>query len=98
MILVGDGGAGARRSIASGNIEHFLFWGHMEIKFVRRMWRLCGGGMLNLADEEELPVDKYPFYHIYGSGWGMKGQAAPAVLSGQADGGCVHGACDLRRW
>ena len=65
------------------------------------MWRLCGGGMLNLAEEEELPVDKYSFYHIYhgprttgrkhndmnaakqggnGSGWGMKGQAAPAVL------------------
>ena len=50
---------------AKGYNEHFLFWGHMEIEFVRRMWRLCGGGMLNLAEEEELPVDKYPFYHIY---------------------------------
>ena len=29
------------------------------------MWRLCGGGMLNLAEEQERPVDKYPFYHIY---------------------------------
>jgi hypothetical protein len=78
----------------------------MEIEFVRRMWRLCGGGMLNLAEEQERPVDKYPFYHIYhgprktgrkhndmnaakqggnGGGWGMKGQAAPAVL---CQGGC----------
>lgn len=91
---------------AKGYNEHFLFWGHMEIEFVRRMWRLCGGGMLNLAEEEELPVDKYPFYHIYhgprttgrkhndmnaakqggnGGGWGMKGQAVPAVL---CQGGC----------
>ena len=36
----------------------------MEIEFVRRMWRLCGGGMLNLAEEKELPVDKYPFYTL----------------------------------
>jgi hypothetical protein len=62
--------------------------------------------MLNLAEEEELPVDKYPVYHIYhgprttgrkhndmnaakqggnGGSWGMKGQAAPAVL---CQGGC----------
>ena len=45
----------------------------MEIEFVRRMWRLCGGGMLNLAVEEELPVDKYPFYHS------TTGRARPAA-------------------
>ena len=33
-----------------GYNEHFIYWGHMEIEFVRRVWNMCGGGMINLAE------------------------------------------------